>query len=302
MIDRYQGDEGRRLLVEALRAQTFVDGNLELAQAVSEISYLEQVEPGQHVIDQGASDNDLVLIISGSLSIHVNGRKVAERRSGQHVGEMALIDATARRSATVIANEQTVLARISETNFSKFAQRHHHVWRLLGIEMARRLRERSKFITVPNEKPLVFIGSSRESLDIARAIEVGLSGDIVVRIWTSGVFEASKTSIESLEKEARMADFGVLVFAGDDNVFSRGVDYAAPRDNVIFELGLFMGSLTRSRTFIVLPKGAELKIPTDLLGVTPIDFESSGDGGYLAERLKPVCDELSAIIEKLGSK
>ena len=38
-------------------------------------------------------------------------------------------------------------------------------------------------------------------------------------------------------------DFAILVLTADDLVASRDVLSTAPRDNVLFELGLFMGGL-----------------------------------------------------------
>ena len=182
MIERYQGDN-HRLLVETIRIQPFVEGSLDLATEIASVALLEEMAAGQIILEQDAIDNDLILIISGSASIYVNKRKVAERKTGQHVGEMALIDATARRSATVIAKEETVIARISESDLSSIGERHPRVWRLLSVEIAKRLRERGQFLKAPNEKPQVFIGSSREALGIARAIERGLPRDeFVVRL------------------------------------------------------------------------------------------------------------------------
>jgi hypothetical protein len=45
---------------------------------------------------------------------------------------------------------------------------------------------------------------------------------------------------------------------------------ASPRDNVVFEAGLFGGALGMRRTFILHAKGA--KLPTDLLGMTAVRY------------------------------
>ena len=65
----------------------------------------------------------------------------------------------------------------------------------------------------------------------------------------------------------------VGVIGADDLVTSRGNQSHAPRDNVIFELGLCMGDLSRSRTFILAPKGIKVRIPSDLFGLTLLEFD-----------------------------
>ena len=70
---------------------------------------------------------------------------------------------------------------------------------------------------------------------------------------------------------------------------------------MIFELGLFMGALTRKRTFIVSPRGVDIKIPSDLLGITKLTYKS-GAKDELPSLIAPVCDEIRKIIEKTGAK
>src|SRR5207249_3320720 len=89
------------------------------------------------------------------------------------------------------------------------------------------------------------------------------------------VFGLSEATIESLEQTSRQADFAVLVLAADDTVRTRGRHHAVPRDNVIFELGLFMGAIGRSRTFMVVEKSTKkVRIPPDLKGVTYLQIDS----------------------------
>ena len=126
--------------------------------------------------------------------------------------------------------------------------------------------------------PTVFIASSTEGLEVTKAVRAlllqELRDEAKVTPWTRE-FALSATYIESLEKASQDADFAVLVLTPDDIAISRTKKKPAPRDNVIFELGLFMGCLGRERCFIVNEKNPNLKLPTDLLGVNPATFSRS---------------------------
>lgn len=127
----------------------------------------------------------------------------------------------------------------------------------------------------PEVLPSVFVGSSSEGLEIAQYLQPELQANRFcwVTVWTQGVFGASQYTMDSLATAARSADFAVLVASPDDAVESRGRASAAPRDNVIFELGLFMGVVGRERTFIVQQRGSDLKLPSDLDGLTRLFYD-----------------------------
>jgi CRP-like cAMP-binding protein len=103
MLDRFSGDEGRRRLTDQLVKQLIVAGNAKLAARISDVGEVIEATEGQAIIRQDAADNDLFLIVSGSLRILVNGRDVAIRRAGEHVGEMAIVDPSTARTAAVVA-------------------------------------------------------------------------------------------------------------------------------------------------------------------------------------------------------
>jgi len=172
----------------------------------------------------------------------------------------------------------------------------------LAIELADRLREREKFLKWPNKQPELFIGSSKEGVSVAREIQSGLShDDMLVSVWTDGVFGASHTAVESLLEAVDRSDFAILILTADDIVVSRDCEQTVPRDNCVFELGLFMGALGRERTFIVKPRGIDVKAPSDLLGVAPIEY-ASGKSETLRVRVASVCNDVRKIVGELGPK
>ena len=122
-------------------------------------------------------------------------------------------------------------------------------------------------------KPFIFIGSSSEGLKFAEAIQLNLNDSCECQIWHQGLFGLSDGTLETLVKSVDKFDFAVLVLTGDDLTVSRDVQSKSPRDNVIFELGLFMGGLGRHRVYIVANKAAKVKLPSDLSGITIASFE-----------------------------
>jgi predicted nucleotide-binding protein len=290
-------------LVEAVRAQSLVALDRELAGRIVKAGQLTHYEADTVFVRQGDQDNDLFLILGGEVAVLVNDRNVATRQAGTHVGEMALVDPNARRSATLKTVAPTVMLRLAEHKFARLAKKHPDLWRRIAVEVARRLRERNSALRQPHSAPVLFIGSSSEGLKIAEEFHRNLSRKhrIVVRLWTDGVFQTSRTSIESLIAQALDSDFAALVLTADDAMTSRGKKRAAPRDNVVFELGLFMGALGRERIFILKPKSVEMQIPSDLLGVTWIDYQRGGPRP-LRVRLKPACQRMEREIEKSGPR
>ena len=94
-------------------------------------------------------------------------------------------------------------------------------------------------------------------------------------------------------------DFATLLLTADDLTTSRGSERAVPRDNVIFELGLFMGSLGRDRTFIVHDRTRPPALPSDLSGITTATFEPHSSGN-LEAALGAACTRIQRAVERLG--
>ena len=240
-----------------------------IIRAIAKAGKVVDYTTDQVVVSQGDLGGHVYFILTGKVSVVINGKKVATRIAKECVGEMTMLDPTQKRSATLIAMEDSRLLRVKEEKFKSFIGKDHAILEGIALELASRLREHTTKITKGNEIPNVFIGASSEFDVIAQKISKKLpkSNDIKPVHWKNGVFELSKSNIESLCAIADRADFGVFLLSKDDLTKSRGKKRASPRDNVLFELGLFMGSIGRERTFAVCC-GKNLKIPSDLYGVT----------------------------------
>jgi hypothetical protein len=122
-------------------------------------------------------------------------------------------------------------------------------------------------------KARIFIGSSKEGLEIAEYVKLQLGTKYECYIWTDDIFKFNESFLYTLLKEASLFDFGILVATKDDLSTIRDKSFDTPRDNVIFEFGLFLGRLGPSRAFVIQESGAIL--PTDLLGITVPQFEKT---------------------------
>ena len=300
MIQRFEGDKGRKVLIDTLKDQKIVAGNEDLAEAIVAHADLIEIPTGTSIIEQGGDDNDVYLILAGSFDIVVHGRTISRRFPHDHVGEMAAIQPTQRRSASVVAAETSVVCKLTEPQFTDLAYKFPYIWRHCAKELARRLEYRNTLITGTHDKIRVFVISSAEALEIARAIQNAFEHDpFLVTVWTDGVFRASSYPVESLERQLDQSDFAIAIVQPDDMTESRGKSSPAARDNVIFELGLFIGRIGRSRSFLVEPRGEEVKLPSDLTGITTITYKY-GDGTDLASALGSACNRMREIIKELG--
>ena len=146
------------------------------------------------------------------------------------------------------------------------------------------------------DKPRIFLGSSGKQAKLLQALTRGLEDIAHVEPWTTS-FNPGTTTLERLLELTREVDFAAFVFARDDwTTVSRpasdpsGSGQASPRDNVVFEAGLFGGVLGMRRTFILHASGA--KLPSDLLGLTCIRYEDT-----TAAEMRVVNEKLRKAIE-----
>lgn len=119
------------------------------------------------------------------------------------------------------------------------------------------------------KKPRIFIASSTESLKTAEALNVNLDRSAETVIWSES--KLLQNYVDRLLELTRSVDYAAFIFTPDDLIIMRGNEKGAIRDNVLFELGLFMGTLGKERCFIIHPRNSNHHIPSDLLGLTSLD-------------------------------
>jgi hypothetical protein len=149
-------------------------------------------------------------------------------------------------------------------------------------------------------KPALFIGSSTEGLEFARAVRSLLVQEAEVTVWNEGFFTVGGTFIDGLVNALPQFDFAAVVLTPDDLVTSRDVTVFGPRDNAVFELGLFMGRLGRSRTFVIRPSRNDLKLPSDLAGLTTAAYDWPRADGNFQAAVGAACDSIRGMIRSLG--
>lgn len=148
-------------------------------------------------------------------------------------------------------------------------------------------------------KPRIFIASSVEGINVANAINVSLDYDAELVHWKDS-FKLTSYTIDDLMEKSKTVDFAIFVFTPDDVSTIREKDHLVARDNVLFELGLFIGSLNRERCFIVKPRDVEMHFPTDLLGLTPADFDGNRSDEDLTQAVNSPCIKIHQEVKRLG--
>lgn len=142
-------------------------------------------------------------------------------------------------------------------------------------------------------KPKIFIGSSSEQLEIAYLIQENLDFDAQTTVWTQGIFKLSRNILDSLIESLANFDFAIFVFHPDDITQIRNKKVETVRDNLIFELGLFIGKLGKEKVFFLVPRTIEkLHLPTDLLGITPGTYDNTREDNNLQASLGPFCNQV----------
>ncbi|NEW05161.1 nucleotide-binding protein [Paenibacillus sp. SYP-B3998] len=149
------------------------------------------------------------------------------------------------------------------------------------------------------EKAKLFIGSSAESVEVAEALQTNLQYAFDVTVWSQLLFPPSQPTLAPLIKKASTTDFAIFVFQPNDLTLFRETVVSTVRDNVILELGLFIGQIGLDRTYFLVPQGETFHLATDLIGLTPLKYNPQHSAGLLAG-LGPVTFTMKQMFQEIG--
>lgn len=151
------------------------------------------------------------------------------------------------------------------------------------------------------ELPRLFVASSSEALPVAEAVNIRLESVARVKQWDNA-FDLSSLTLPSLIARTDETDFAVFVFHRDDKTIIRGNHYSSVRDNVLFELGLFVGRLGIEKCFVLLPRSVEgeFRLPTDLAGLIVASYDDTIDD--MVDAVTTGCAKVKQAITKVQNQ
>jgi len=143
--------------------------------------------------------------------------------------------------------------------------------------------------------PVVFVGSASETGSIVPAIQRNMEKDAYVLDWKNA-FTVSHYTIQDLQERVQQADFAIFDLTAVGQRAERDSVTPAANQNVLFEIGLFMGVLGRDRTFLLVNEDAPPSLPSDLEGVTYEKYRP--DASNMRNALGPACATFSARVRE----
>ncbi len=139
-IDQFEGPKGKERLTTALLEHELVGHNDALARKLAQEAVIEEFKSGRALLNQNDAANHVYLVLTGEVSVEVNGQRVTTSGPGVPIGEIALLDPDGGRSASVVAIADTIVARITQKQFEDLAKEYPQIWRGVARHLARHVR------------------------------------------------------------------------------------------------------------------------------------------------------------------
>jgi predicted nucleotide-binding protein len=256
-----------------MKRQRIVNGNEAVAGALADAGTLVSFAGGAELIAQGAFDQHAYFLLAGKVELRIYGKLLPYgREGGEVIGEFSAINPELPRTATVIAAEQVVALQVSGAALEAAAKAVPEVWRLLAVDLTRKVEQRNQLINSCNERPVVFMIASSERAEIAEELRLALSTDFDVFLWSDDdLFPPGSYQLESLNERAAFADFAVVLAEPDDLRRDRARTGGGGQ-SILFELGYLMSVLGRHRTLLLVPEGGCDAARNEFKGLKPWCF------------------------------
>lgn len=148
-------------------------------------------------------------------------------------------------------------------------------------------------------KAKIFVASSSDTKSVAYAMQENLEQDAEVTVWDQNTVSLSSYTLEALVQRVGESDFAVCVCAPSDHAVIKDDRVDVTRDNVVFELGLFIGRHGRDRCFVVQPRDVDLHLPSDIAGIMTGRYDPERSDGNLRAALGPACNQIREQIKKV---
>ena len=148
-------------------------------------------------------------------------------------------------------------------------------------------------------KAKIFVASSSDTKSVAYALQENLEQDAEVTVWDQNTISLSSFTLESLIQCVDESDFAICVCAPSDHAVIKNASVDVTRDNVIFELGLFIGRHGRDRCFVVQPRDVDLHLPSDIAGIMTGRYDPDRSDNNLRAALGPACNQIREQIAKV---
>ncbi len=139
----------------------------------------------------------------------------------------------------------------------------------------------------PSGKPKLFVTSMAEGHPIAEVLEAGLLDAADVTLWREEISTPSSPAFEKLVDASGDFDFAVFVLL------------SATEDDVLLQLGVFLGALGPERIAVVCPTSGSFELPAELGGALRATYAPPRNGNA-HEALEPVCAAIKGHLKLLG--
>ena len=152
----------------------------------------------------------------------------------------------------------------------------------------------------------IFIGSSSEARNIVNKLSVILGREgFSVKIWNHETFHSNDNYFESIKREMILADYSIFVVNPDDEIVKRGERIYATRDNVLLEIGMFIGFMSIKKVFCLRiidnrnGVAKEVILPSDLSGNEYLKVTLSNSDERFSQELRDICTTIKELILQL---